>query len=230
MKNVNSSERTIDPSLGIIDLPPLPDISQGNADFRDSSFFQTHESLPPPNEVLMLSHPTGKRCADAHRIVKFKDLNLVVKYGPAPSVQLEEAQIMIAVRKAFPNGEVPVPEVFGVRRHGDMNFVYMALMPGVALHKLKRAEVDKVMDRVKASVKLNEVEVALRRIRQDPSRPIAGSIIGSERHRQNVQLPREKNSKCVWTFAFAHNEDELHETDTLFCRSGRMPVITAVLN
>lgn len=37
---------------------------------------------------------------------------------------------MMAMRQAFPNGEVPVPEVFWWRRYEDQVFIYMSLIRG----------------------------------------------------------------------------------------------------
>lgn len=82
----------------------LPDSSQTDASFRDTSFFKvnndgTLSELPSPEEVLTRSQGSS--------IVKFDHLNLIVKYGPSHWVDLEEAKAMIAVRRAFPYGEFP---------------------------------------------------------------------------------------------------------------------------
>lgn len=67
--------------------------------------------------------------------MKFEHLSLAVKFGDSSYLRLEEAQTMRAIRQVFVNSEVPVPEVFGWRKHGDQNFIYMSLIPGQTLRE-----------------------------------------------------------------------------------------------
>lgn len=115
-----------------LELPPHSYVSQSlDVDFRETSFFCDKDAnLPSPLEVYARQGQyTGQR------VTIFKELNLVVKLGSPRDGRLEEALTMQALRKAFPGGEVPVPEVFGCRNHNDTQFVYMSLVPGVSLSK-----------------------------------------------------------------------------------------------
>ena len=97
-----------------IDISSLPDISQPEYDFLDSSFFQDDATRQLPTPAFIFDHrPYGGRGVE-----KFEELGLAVKYGPSDYLRLEEAQTLYAIRKAFPNAEIPVPEVFGWRTHG----------------------------------------------------------------------------------------------------------------
>lgn len=106
----------------------LADISQNEMTFYDTSFFnhdpESSRQLPTPASVLERSRNGGRS------VVKYDDLQLVVKFGPFDYSPLEEAQTMRAIRQAFPHGEVPVPEVFGWRKHEGLNFIYMSLVEG----------------------------------------------------------------------------------------------------
>lgn len=110
-----------------IDIASLPDISEAEMDFRDTSFFRSGDpslQLPSPAAILQ-QFPDKGAC-----VVKFEHLNHAVKIGHFSYLRLEEAQTMRALRQIFANNEVPVPEVFGWRKHGDLNFIYMSLIPG----------------------------------------------------------------------------------------------------
>lgn len=114
-----------------IDMICLPDISQSEMDFHDSSFFRQNPSrhLPTPAFILERQSKLGSG------IVKFEDMDMVVKYGPSSYLRLEEAQTMHALMRAFPEAEVPVPEVFGWRTYRDYNFIYMSLIKGPTLRQ-----------------------------------------------------------------------------------------------
>lgn len=96
-------------------------------DFHDTSFFESNgPSLPQlPTPEILQQHPD---LSDG--VVKFEHLNLVVKAGYADYLRLEEAQTMQALRQAFPDNEVPVPEVFGWKTSGEQVFIYMSLIYG----------------------------------------------------------------------------------------------------
>lgn len=122
--------------LRTIHLSSLPDISNPEMDFYETSFFRPASStspsgpspqLPPPSLVL----ETGK--GRGSRVVKFEHLNFVVKFGPPSKVKLEEAQAMWAIGHLFPAKEVPVPELFGWRVDQGQNFIYMSLIKGPTL-------------------------------------------------------------------------------------------------
>lgn len=114
-----------------VDESSLPDPSQPQADFLDTSFFQstsgeTYE-LPSPASVLEKDARGGGRGT-----VAIPELNLLVKFDQAAYLRFDEAVTLRAIH-AFPNGEIPVPELFGWRTHGSMKFIYMSLMEGKTL-------------------------------------------------------------------------------------------------
>lgn len=113
-------------------ITSLPDISLSEMDFRDTSFFQSQETpveLPTPAEIMQKYPEIG----DGSGIARFDDINLIVKLGPTDYLRLEEVQTMWAMRQVFPNGEIPVPEVFGWRTVDDRHFIYMSLIRGSTL-------------------------------------------------------------------------------------------------
>lgn len=123
-----------DQQAPIISTASLPDVSQSDANFYDTSFFNGKEGneppqLPSPTEVLLKSQETSSG------VVIFEDLDLAVKFGPPECVELSEAQAMIAIRRAFPLGNIPVPEVFGWKQREGQNFIYMSLVRGSTLRE-----------------------------------------------------------------------------------------------
>lgn len=101
-------------------------------DFRDTHFFCANGSgttavLPSPAAVRAL------RSNDTSGHVIFEDLGLFVKFGETHKVSIEEAQTLQAIRRAFPNEEIPVPELYGWRRSDGINFIYLSLVRGVSL-------------------------------------------------------------------------------------------------
>jgi hypothetical protein len=76
-------------------------------DFHDTSFFPSRASSFPrlPTPAAILQQYPGL----VGGVVKYEHLNLAVNLGHS-SLRLEEAQTMIALRQAFPNNEVPIPE------------------------------------------------------------------------------------------------------------------------
>jgi hypothetical protein len=156
-----------------INISSLPDISKAEMDFHDTSFFHPSSGrvpqLPSPTELLQRS-PDRER-----NVVKFEHLNLVVKFGPPYYVRLEEAQAMVAMRQAFPNNEVPVPEVFGWRKHGHLNFIYMSLIPGKTLSEVWPTCTEK--DKQRICDELGQIIISLRRLIKDTSDPWIGIIL-----------------------------------------------------
>lgn len=59
----------------------------------------------------------------------------MVKLGSPQDDQLDEALAMQVLRKAFPGGEVPVPEIFGYKTHNGTQFIYLSLVPGLSFSK-----------------------------------------------------------------------------------------------
>lgn len=123
-----------DQQVPIICTASLPDVSQLEANFYDTSFFKKKEGnappqLPSPTEVLSKSPDISSG------IVIFKDLDLAVKFGPTECVELSEALATIAIRHAFPLGNVPVPEFFGWKQKEGQNFIYMSLVRGSTLRE-----------------------------------------------------------------------------------------------
>jgi hypothetical protein len=163
----------------LIDISSLPDISIEHMDFHDTSFFQSNgPSLPqlPTPEIILQQHPD---LSDG--IVKFEHLNLVVKVGYSDYLRLEEAQTMRALRQAFPDNEVPVPEVFGWRTSGDQVFIYMSLIHGKTLREAWPSLTD--VDKKSICDELRQIVFALRRITQGSSDRFIGkeALVSSPR-------------------------------------------------
>jgi hypothetical protein len=122
-------------TLPQISLAELPDGSLAHMDFLDSSWFTTHggaREFPTPQHVRSFSKPPLRP-----HVVKFEDLNLIVKFGP--DISTLEAVNLWAVRRAFGN-VVPVPEVYGwrvVEREGKSSevFIYMQITHGPTLEQ-----------------------------------------------------------------------------------------------
>ncbi|KAF4462113.1 phosphotransferase enzyme family [Fusarium albosuccineum] len=147
-----------------IDVSALPDISQSEMDLLDSSFFQSGDSprpqLPTPASIL---EEYGDHGAD---VVKIKELNLAVKINAQSYLKLEEVQTMWALRKIFPNGEVPVPEVFGWRIYDGRVFLYMSLVSGQTLREAWPSLT--ADDKSSLQIRLKEIVASLRRLTQSP--------------------------------------------------------------
>ncbi|KAH7271696.1 hypothetical protein B0J15DRAFT_576817 [Fusarium solani] len=103
-------------------LSALPDISPAEMDFPDSPFFQSGDSpkpkLPTPASILQQYGDQGA-C-----VIQIEHLNMAVKINHEPYLRLEGAQTMRAVRRFFPDGEVPAPEVFEWRKYDGLVFIY----------------------------------------------------------------------------------------------------------
>lgn len=112
-----------------LDLSALPDITEPEMDFVDSSFFSGDSSRQLPTPATLLQEYGGRQT----RVIKIEHLNMVVKTNHESKLRLEELQAIWAIRQAFPNGEIPVPEIFGWRRHCGQIFIYMSLVQGETL-------------------------------------------------------------------------------------------------
>lgn len=153
----------------------FPDSSTGKIDFNDSSFFQPSTGsspvLPSPATVRQEWHKLGRHT----RAIQFEDLGLVVKFGDPQSVRLEEAQAMKAIHQAFPNKEVPVPELFGWRVDQGQNFIYMSLVEGSTLREIWQLLTQD--EKVSLRDQLGRIVAALRQLRQDPKHQYIGMFI-----------------------------------------------------
>lgn len=148
-----------------VDMSNLVDISKDQIDFLDTSFFQSNESpgpqLPTPASIIQRFGDGGAR------VVKIEDLNIAVKINDASYLRLEEAQTMRAIRQVFPNGEVPVPEVFGWRTHGTQVFIYMSIISGKTLREAWPSLTEGEKRWIRSD--LSRMIGALRRISPNPS-------------------------------------------------------------
>ncbi|KMP07887.1 hypothetical protein CISG_08030 [Coccidioides immitis RMSCC 3703] len=151
----------------------LPDASVSHMDFRDSSYFKSHVSLPTPEQVK-------ERCNHADKTfyrpspVSFNQLGLLVKFGQCVSVV--EAQCIWAIRNLF-GDRVPVPELYGWRVEGDVVFIYMEKVQGALLHDKWGSFSD--TDKIAVCAQLYGMISSLRELRQDPAHPFIGSISGN---------------------------------------------------
>ncbi|KFA45567.1 hypothetical protein S40293_06591 [Stachybotrys chartarum IBT 40293] len=156
----------------IIDPASFPDTSLDAVDFRDTSFFQTKEastSLSPTPLAIIEQNPRV-----ANDVLIFKNQNLVVKIGQSSMVKFEEALAMRAIKKAFPNNDIPVPEVFGWRKHDSLNFIYMSYIPGITLREAWPDFTEQ--DKSRVCNELREIVSILRRLNQPESPPFIGSV------------------------------------------------------
>lgn len=103
-------------------------------DFRDTSFFTSANSILPSAADVLQRHAEDPE--SPHGIAIFEELALVVKFGQPSHVHLDNALTMRALWQAFPNREIPVPEVFGWRSEDNNNFIYMSLIPGKHLYEV----------------------------------------------------------------------------------------------
>jgi hypothetical protein len=123
---------TLDPCL-------LSPSSAADIEFRDTSYPKRFPPailgevpplpppLPPPTDVL------AQRPNARFGIVRYERLGVLVKFGLPRKVKIEEAQALQALRRAFRNDEVPVPELYGWKSINGYNFVYMSIVPGQTL-------------------------------------------------------------------------------------------------
>lgn len=152
------------------DISCLPDISKTEMNFLDTSFFQfddcSSRELPTPASILQHypSHGAG--------VIKLEELGLAVKFGHTSYVRLEEVQTMRAIKHAFSQDEVPVPEVFGWRKYNGQNFIYMSLVEGQTMreawHSFQEA------DKESLCVQLSNIASALRQIARDTPTNLIG--------------------------------------------------------
>lgn len=164
------------PSEIVLQVPLDGFGQQSNVDFTDTTFFtrasgSAQVSLPSPADVL--AH--HERSAQRHlRLAVFQELSLVVRFGKPPRVHLLDALTMRALRQAFPQGEVPVPEIFGWRVEKGINFIYQNLVPGTRL----RVTWPGLSDSDKKSICkcLGSIQTCLRQLRPDTGDTCIGTL------------------------------------------------------
>lgn len=164
-------------------VPPNSFLAQNpDVDFRETSFFKDsarrNRELPSPSEV-----DERKAKYPGRGVTMFEDLNLVVKSGHRQHGRLEEALTMRALRKAFPHGEIPVPEVFGWKTKGESEYIYMSLVPGVRLFDAW----DSLSADDKASIcdQLGKIQTELQKFKQS-----SGTFIGKQLSHPKVIVNR----------------------------------------
>lgn len=156
----------------VVEISSLPDISQSEMDFLDTLFFQSNGGsplphLPTPAEISQ-QYPHHREGG----VFKLESLKLAVKVGHVSSVKLEEAQAMIAIRRIFPNGEIPIPEVFGWRRQGDTIYIYMSLIPGTTLGQAWPSLTEP--EKMSICGELSQMVTLLRHVKQSMSHQFIG--------------------------------------------------------
>lgn len=118
-----------------ISLVELPDSSQPQMDFLDTTWFKTHgrtQQFPKPEDLRSLFKPY-----ELPRPVRFEELGLIVKFGS--HVSITEAINLWAIRRIFQDA-IPVPKVYGWRvfePEGQTRkvFIYMQLVQGPTLEQ-----------------------------------------------------------------------------------------------
>lgn len=83
-------------------LSPPPQCS--SPDFPSTSLFQRSPSAQLPSPQHVLDHASASRSG----VVKFEDLGQLVKFSP--DIKFEAVQAMQAIRAAFPQEEIVIPE------------------------------------------------------------------------------------------------------------------------
>jgi hypothetical protein len=164
----------------------LPDRSQESVDFLESSFFKNDEQQPqlPTPDAVKAQIPLP-RSALGRAIVRYDELNLLVKYGQ--SVSVEEALTLWTIRKVFGDA-VPVPELYGWRIKGSCVFIYMQLMDGVPAAE----RWDTLSDEDKTSVceQLHGIVSALRQVKQAPDDPFIGMSLSTGQDLMEIEISR----------------------------------------
>lgn len=122
--------------------------------------------LPTPSEVR------AKHNGNSFGTVSFPDRELFVKYGPPHKASIDEAQTLQALRQAFPNNEVPIPQLRGWRTEEGINYIYMSLIPGSTLESVWSTLSVSEKDRIATQVK--QIVASLRSLGQQPENRFIG--------------------------------------------------------
>lgn len=112
--------------------------------------------------------------SDQHRttrqLVYFEEIGLLVKYGIEPKVNIAEGQCHWALRQQVPG--IPVPEIYGWLKDGDLTFLFLEPVHGITLEKiwtsLSRPERTEICTQLRSMLK------ELRDLRQDPGQQFIG--------------------------------------------------------
>jgi aminoglycoside phosphotransferase len=148
------------------ELPPAE-----RAVFLESSFFSRNgpgAELPSPADVRARSavqNPGAQQTTYRIPPVRYEELGLIVKFGSAPRVTVDEGQCLWALRRALPD-VLPVPEVYGWTHDGGQVFIFMELVRGVSLER--RWESLSEVDREGVCRQLREMISGLRELRHAP--------------------------------------------------------------
>ncbi len=98
--------------------------------FPESSFFKKGRgpALPTPAEIRAINKELGHILATPPVVIP--SLGLIVKYGT--HITIAEAHTQLMMRELL-QGQVPVPEIFGLAEDGGQRFIYMSLIEGGTL-------------------------------------------------------------------------------------------------
>jgi hypothetical protein len=157
-----------------VSFADLPDTSQRQMAFYDSTWFRTHgltHSLPTPDQVRARC-PGSDHYNGARAIAKFEELDLIVKFGQ--HVTISEAVCLKKIDQLF-SKQVPVPEVYGWRVDNQIVFLYMQLVRGPTL--LERWSTMNYQDKYSVCGHLRLILQTLRITKQDPFKTFIGKNI-----------------------------------------------------
>lgn len=150
----------------------LPDATEKERDFIETSFFAASpgRQLPTPTQVKALSKDVHTRAQPTP--IKYKDLGLIVKFGP--HVTTTEALNLWMIKKIF-GDDIPVPELFGWRVDDEgYVFIYMELVEG---HTLEESwDHLSLTDKTAIKDQLSQILSTLRKLTQDPSDQFIGMV------------------------------------------------------
>lgn len=153
----------------------LPDSTQQEVDFTDTSFFSCKPGrhLPTTDEVRALSRNVATRPRPTP--IRFEELNLIVKFGL--QVTTTEAVNLWMIKKVF-GDDIPVPELFGWRVDSEgYVFIYMELISGPTLQECwTQLEIN---DKNAVINQLSRITENLRKLKQDPSEQFIGMPEGA---------------------------------------------------
>ncbi|EGX92351.1 serine/threonine-protein kinase Sgk2 [Cordyceps militaris CM01] len=103
---------------------------------------------------------------------RFEELGLLVKFGSEPVVSIAEGQCLWALQHALPS--VPVPEIYGWARDGDLTYLFMELVSGITLENIWSAL--SRPERTQICTELRYMLKELRSLRQEPGQQFVGHI------------------------------------------------------
>ena len=110
-------------------------------------------------------------------VVTFESIGVVVKYGPLHKARFEEAQALQAVKHAFLNGEVPLPDLYRWAMHKGSNYLYMSLVTGPTLKDVW-LELS-ISEKYSMTAELKQMISHLRSVPQSLESAIRGSLFST---------------------------------------------------